>query len=67
MFPQKLLNILIGESNTVVSAYTMYRHLQQYCSHPSILGVIFVWNECQTVQEAPFFTVNYSVFLITGT
>ena len=25
-----------GESNTVVSAYTLYRHLQQYCSHPSI-------------------------------
>ena len=24
----------MGESNTVVSAYTMYRHLQQYCSHP---------------------------------
>ena len=27
----------MDESNTVVSAYTMYRHLQQYCSHPSIL------------------------------
>ena len=26
----------MGESNTVVSAYTMYRHLQQYCSHASI-------------------------------
>ena len=25
----------MGESNTVVSAYTMYRHLQQYCCHPS--------------------------------
>ena len=25
----------MGESNTVVSAYTRYRHLQQYCSHPS--------------------------------
>ena len=25
----------MGESNTVVSAYTLYRHLQQYCSHPS--------------------------------
>ena len=21
----------MGESNTIVSAYTMYRHLQQYC------------------------------------
>ena len=26
----------MSESNTVVSAYTMYRHLQQYCSNPSI-------------------------------
>ena len=26
----------MGESNTVVSVYTMYRYLQQYCSHPSI-------------------------------
>ena len=23
----------MGESNTVISAYTLYRHLQQYCSH----------------------------------
>ena len=30
------LYISMGESNTVVSAYTMYRHVQQYCSHPSI-------------------------------
>ena len=30
-------NISIGESNTVVSAYTMYRHLQQCCSHPLFL------------------------------
>ena len=28
--------ISMGESNSVVSAYTMYRHLQQYCSHRSI-------------------------------
>ena len=25
----------MGESNTVVSAYALHRHLQQYCSHPS--------------------------------
>ena len=31
-----ILNTSMDESNTVVSAYTMYRHLQQYCSHPSI-------------------------------
>ena len=29
-------NISMGESNTVVSVYTLYSHLQQYCSHPSI-------------------------------
>ena len=28
------------ESNTVVSAFTMYRHLKQYCSHPSIYYMI---------------------------
>ena len=28
--------ISTAESNTVVSANTTYRHLQQYCSHPSI-------------------------------
>ena len=26
----------MGESNTVVGAYTIYRHLQQYCLDPSI-------------------------------
>ena len=29
------VDVSMGESNTVVSAYSMYRHLQQYCSHPS--------------------------------
>ena len=33
---RNLLLLSVGESNTVVSAYMMYRHLQQYCSHPSI-------------------------------
>ena len=28
-------HILMGESNTVVSACTLYRHLQQYCSRQS--------------------------------
>jgi hypothetical protein len=28
--------ISMRDSNTVVSAYTLYRHLQQYCSHSSI-------------------------------
>ena len=31
----------MGESNTVVSAYTMHRHLQQYCSHQSI----YIYNQ----------------------
>ena len=35
----------MGESNTVVSAYTMYRHLQQYCCHPS--------NYCYLTKEKP--------------
>ena len=29
----------MGDSNTVVSTYTTYRHLQQYCSHPSNYGL----------------------------
>ena len=29
----------MGESNTVVSDYTMYRHLEQYCFHPAIYGL----------------------------
>ena len=28
--------VSMGESNTVVSAYTLYGHLQQYCSHPLV-------------------------------
>ena len=32
----------MGESNTDVSACTMYRHLQQYCSHPSIYIDIYI-------------------------
>ena len=30
----------MGESNTAVSAYTLYMHLQQYCFHPSICLVV---------------------------
>ena len=28
--------ISMGERNTIVSAYTLYRHLQKYWSHPSM-------------------------------
>ena len=31
----------MGESNSAVSAYKMYRHLQKYCSHPSICATLF--------------------------
>ena len=42
-------NDLIGENNTFVSTYTLYMHLQQYCSHPWItdhmhLQFSFFWN-----------------------
>ena len=33
------LDISMDESNTVVSAYTLYRHLQQYCSLSSIYQI----------------------------
>ena len=35
----------MGDSKTVVSAYTLYRHLQQYCSHQSIFptGPVIAW------------------------
>ena len=32
----------MGESNTVVSTYTLYRHLQEYCSHLSIRLIIII-------------------------
>ena len=32
----------MGESNTVVSAYTMYGHLQQYCPHLSICTIVVI-------------------------
>ena len=28
--------LIDGESKSSVSAYTLYRHLQYYCSHPSL-------------------------------
>ena len=39
----------MGEINTVVSAYTTYRHLKQHCSHPSISGKIVLCRvDCET-------------------
>ena len=42
----------MGENKTVVSAITLYRHLQQYCSHPSIY-----WEEQGPLQ----FISHYSL------
>ena len=44
--------ISMGESNTVVSAYTMYRHLQQYCSLPSIY--IEIVTRCEKAVYSTF-------------
>ena len=30
------MQFIMGESSTIVSAYKIYRHLQKYCSHPSM-------------------------------
>ena len=35
----------MDESNSVVSAYTLHRHLQRYCSHPSICQRFLNQNE----------------------
>ena len=43
----------MGENNTVVSAYIMYRHLQQYCSHPSI-GIRMCFRCQPNVNEFQF-------------
>ena len=59
----------MGESNTVVSAYTMYRHLQQYCSHPSISAWIEICIRSQTAlknfQQLSFLhnSINYILHL----
>ena len=45
----------MGKKNTVVSAYTLYRHLQQYCSHPSVysavIGRSFIHSDCDRQHE----------------
>ena len=35
-----MLNTSMGESNTILSAYTLYRHLEQCCSHPSTCIIV---------------------------
>ena len=51
--------ISMGESSTVVSAYTMYRHLPQYCFYP----LICFPNSC-TVTEKKLTT--YTTMTITN-
>ena len=48
----------MGESNTLVSAYTLYRHLQQYCSHPSIYHCLKDCNVSGTHLQMKFNLIN---------
>ena len=50
--------ISIGESNTVVSAYTLYRHLQQYCSHL----LICLQQYCSSICLSLFSKATYQMF-----
>ena len=59
----------MGESSTVVSAYTRYRHLQQYCSHPPINIIRFgemircsknVWRKWGKIQIIRFFKASFN-------
>ena len=59
----------MAESNTVVSAYTVYRHLQQYCSHLSkkvnphivieLMGIIHMCNELVDACALTWFVQRY--------
>ena len=51
----------MGESNTVVSACTMYRHLQQYCSHPSI-GEICYFVKDLSMGESNTVVSSYTLY-----
>ena len=51
------------ESNTVVGAYRMYRHLQQYCSQPSILNDNITLKRIMGKEE----NTGYQHFLISPT
>ena len=39
----------MGECNTILSAYTMYRHLQYYCSHHRYGKEILVSDQLNTL------------------
>ena len=58
----------MGESNTVVSAYTMYRHLQQYFSYPSISlcvypGVFNFFTVFNILEISPFYSLLIKNYL----
>ena len=56
----------MDESNTVVSAYTTYKHLQQYCSHPSICEMYLIGQNVSLVaQETLFKREKDSVLVIS--
>ena len=47
----------MDESNAVVSAYATYRHLQQYCSHPSTYRSLHLQAEVIIVAEEVFYCI----------
>ena len=51
----------MAESNTVVSAYTLYRHLQQYCSLD-----IFVVSQLPFLSSRMNTEMNLGIFSIGG-
>ena len=50
-------SISMDESNTVVSAYTLYRHLQQYCSHPSNYEALTLFS-CKSIHKSVPFVMS---------
>ena len=45
----------MGECNTILSAYTMYRHLEYYYTHPSICRH---YNKCFRINGTFIFKKN---------
>ena len=55
----------MGESNTVVSAYTLYRHLQQYCFYPFKWPVIPPNTWCENWLVVSGFNATLSARVIS--
>ena len=47
--PTRKIVISMDKSNTVVSAYRLYKHLKQYCSHPSICTLYLLHTDIELV------------------